>query len=101
MTARLVQPRFSRSAQVGTAIDMLGDEIKTLTMVAPTVFTIINPRLGRQIILELNGNFAVTLPGTAVVINGDYVPLLGTNWLFLLCVDAVTPVYLASWSVDV
>ncbi len=92
---------LGRSAQVGTQLDMTGDEIKFATLVAPVVYTIINPELGRMLILELTGLFAVTLPASVVVINGDYSPNLGKNYLHLYCNDAVTPEYLASWTVIV
>ena len=91
----------SRSAQVGVDIDMQGDEIKTQTLTGNTIYTISNPELGRVIILELDGVFTVTLPGTVTVLNGDYLPALGTNWLYLQCIDAVTPAYNAFWTVTV
>ena len=90
-----------RSAQVGTDIDMLGDEIKTMTLTGNTVFTISNPTAGRMIILEIDGTFTVTLPASVVVVNGDYLPLTGKNFLHLFCTDDVTPEYLATWSVTI
>ena len=91
----------SRSAQVGTVIDMLGDEIKFMTIAGNTVFTIINPSVGRMIILEIDGTFTVTLPASVVVVNGDYLPLTGKNFLHLFCTDAATPEYIATWSVTI
>lgn len=100
MTANAVYPDIaSRSAQVGTIINMAGDEVKFMTIVAPTVFTIINPILSRLILLELDGVFAVTLPASVKVIDGDYLPSVGKNYLFIFCNDAVAPEYLASWNV--
>ncbi len=91
----------SRSAQAGTVINMQGDEIKTQTLAGNTTYTISNPELGRVIIMELDGVFTVTLPGTVTVLNGDYLPSLGTNWLYLQCIDAATPAYNAFWTVTI
>lgn len=91
----------TRSAQVGTVLDFSGDEIKFVTISAPITFTIINPILGHGMILEIDGIFAVTLPATITVVNGDYCPDLGINWLFIWCVDAVTPLYLGSWTTEI
>lgn len=91
----------TRSALPGTVIDFNGDEVRFKTLTGNTVFTISNPVLGRVIVLQLDGVFTVTLPATVDIINGDYAPGLGTNFLFLYCDDAATPHYLASYSVQV
>ncbi len=96
-----VSTELTRSAQVGDDIDFLGDEIKFRTLTANTTFTISNPQLGVMILLELDGLFTVTLPATVVEINGDYLPIIGKNYLHLFCNDATTPEYLASWGVTI
>lgn len=91
----------TRSALVSTVIDFNGDEIKTRTLTGNTVFTIINPILARVLTIEFQGLFTVGLPGTVDVINGDYLPNLGKNYLYLHCVDAVTPAYVGVWGTGV
>lgn len=88
-----------RSAQVGTVLDMTGDNIKFETITGNTVYTISNPTVGNLIILEVDGLFTITLPGTVTVVNGAYVPAIGINYLHLYCLDAVTPAFIASWTV--
>lgn len=92
---------IARSALVGTVIDFSDDEIKYQTLSGNTTYTIINPALGGIVMLELDGVFTVTLPATVTVVNGDYLPSLGTNYLFLFCIDGVTPAYLGVWNVTV
>jgi len=91
----------ARSALAGTEIDFSGDEIKTKTLTGNTTFTIVNPILGRVLVIELDGVFTVTWPASVTVINGDYVPNVGTNWAEIKCADAATPAYLVSWGVRV
>lgn len=91
----------NRSALPGTDISMTDDEIRFKTLVGNTVFTISNPTLGSIVIVELDGVFTVTLPVTVNVVNGDYCPALGKNYLYLFCNDAVTPEYQAVWTVNV
>jgi len=91
----------ARSALVGTAIDFEGDSIKFQTIAGPTVYTIVNTILDRIITLELDGIFAVTLPGTVDVVNGDYCPNLGVNYLMLHCIDDAAPAYLGTWTTGV
>jgi hypothetical protein len=90
-----------RALLVGTAIDMTGPQFLFKTIAAPTVFTIINPVLGRVVMLELDGIFAVTLPVTVDIVTGDYLPNLGLNYLMLVCNDAATPAYVGTWSTGV
>jgi hypothetical protein len=91
----------TRSALPGTAIDMSGDSIRFKTLAGNTVFTISNPLLDRVVVVELDGVFTVALPGTVDVVNGDYLPNLGKNYLYLHCVDAVAPAYVGTWSTGV
>jgi hypothetical protein len=90
-----------RSELLGTEIDFAGDEIRHKTIAGNTTFTIINPILGRVIMLEIDGVFTVTLPGTVEIINGDYCPNLGVNYLWLFCNNESAPTYLGSWTTEV
>lgn len=91
----------SRSALPGTDIDFTQDEIRYKTLSGNTVFTISNPTLGAIVIVELDGAFTVTLPASVNVVNGDYCPALGKNYLYLFCNDSATPEYQAVWTVNV
>lgn len=90
-----------RSALAGTAIDFTDAEIRTKTLAANTTFTITNPVQGKLIILELDGSYTVAWPATVTVVNGWYLPDLGTNWAHILCIDSATPAYLVSWAAEV
>lgn len=85
------------SALAGTEIDFSGNSIRTKTLSANTVFTIINPVQGRTLVLVLDGSYTVTLPASVTVVESDYSPGLGTNYLWLWCADSGTPTYLAAW----
>jgi len=90
----------TRSELTGTEIDFSGDSVRYKTITGNTTFTIVNPLLDRVVIIQIDGNFSVTLPGTVTVINGDYLQTK-TNFLYLHCIDSATPLYLASWGVAI
>lgn len=85
------------SVLTGTSIDMSGDKFKTKTITENTVFSLINPTLGSVIHIRLDGDFTVTLPATVgnKSIGNEYD---GTkiNNLFILCINAVAPLYIAA-----
>lgn len=91
----------AKSEITGTEIDFSGDEIRFKVLTAPFSPTIINPVLGWMVLIELSGVYAVTLPASVVVFNGDYCPNLGPNKLWLYCSDAASPEYLAAWTQEI
>ncbi len=95
--------RAVRTQLVGTDIDMRegADDFRYKTLVGNTVFTISNPMLGKMVVIELDGVFTVTLPASVNVVNGDYCPNLGVNFLYLLVSNETGPEIQGSWTVIV
>ncbi len=91
----------ARSELTGTEIDFSGDEFKYKTLTANTTLTIINPKLGAMVVLEVDGVFTLTLPATVNIINGDYTPGIGVNFLYIICSNEAGPEYQASYTVTV
>lgn len=87
----------------GTDIDMSQGGSFYRTMGAGnTTFTISNPVQDAAVMLLLShdDDSEITLPASCVVIKGAYDPS-AANYLGILCVDAVTPVYLVTYSKQV
>ncbi len=64
---------------------------KTLVLDQNTTLTFSNPIAGEFRLIEITGNFTLTLPGSATAY-GSHVPN-DKNLLFIRCVDASTPKY--------
>lgn len=87
----------ARNVLSGTEVDFSVDSIKTKTLSANTTLTIVNPVLGKTILLEIDSPAAETLgfPASVTVIDGSYDTGGAVNVIFLFCNDSATPEYLA------
>lgn len=77
-----------------TVIDFRNSYIRHTQIHAATTFSIRNPVLNKTVILEVTGNYALSLGDNVTTVDGTYD---GTkmNWIFIRCMDEVTPVYIA------
>ena len=88
----------TRAAWSSTTLDFTTSPVARFkTLAGPETWTFANPKLDKVIHVRLTGNFAVTLPGTVDVLNGDYAPSVGTNWAYIHCDDAAAPHYNLTW----
>jgi len=78
----------------GTEIDFSAGDIFVKTLTDDTTLTVVNPVVGKEILLIVDGNHALNLPGTkmgAMSYNG-----LASNYISLKCVEATIPSFIFS-----
>lgn len=80
-------------ATVGTvAFNASGHRFGTIVADSSLVFT--DPVQNRKITLEIDGDFDLTFPVTAIPLSGRYIGVLGANFIFIQCVNIIGPVYI-------
>ena len=99
LAAEAVTPAKTAPASRGPVpafdIDFANSEIITKALVANSTFTISNPKNGHVVDLELTGPWTLTLPSAIKVMKGEY-DGNKTNHVFIMCVEAAVPRYIAT-----
>jgi len=84
----------TRIELTNTEIDFSAGDIFVKTLTADTTLTVVNPVVGKEILLIVDGNHALNLPGTkmgAMSYNG-----LASNYISFKCIDATIPSFIFS-----
>ena len=77
---------------VGT-VDFSASGHRFGTIGADSSLVFISPVQNRKITLEIDGDFDLTFPATAVPLSGRYIGVLGANYIFIQCVNIIIPKY--------
>lgn len=83
-----------RAALEGSQIDFANSYVLTKQLLSNTDFSIVNPEVNRDVVIELTADFTWTLPESCTKLKAseDYDPF-ATNFIVITCIDAVTPKY--------
>lgn len=74
-----------------SVLDFANSYIRHTILTAATTLSIRNPKLNKTVILECTGNYTLSIPDGTIT-SGTY-DGTKTNWLYIHCVDEVTPTY--------
>jgi len=74
-----------------TVLDFANSYIRHKLLTEATQITLRNPKLNKTVVLECTGSFALTIP-LGTITSGTYNGAK-TNWVYIHCVDEITPTY--------
>lgn len=77
-------------------VDFQAAEVYTSTISENTAITLSTPVLDKVITLVVDGNFTFAMPGSVTVLGGGTYDGATTNYIYIHCIDAVTPAYIAT-----